>query len=94
MGIVDYISCNPYQPAKNISKYDEEFLVATLSRIQADAKLLRQEKNISTVKLKKFYLDTKSDIQRSSTQHTNQLLNINSVKSKSLIQNFTRSAKS
>ena len=29
MGLVDYISRNPYQPAKSISKYDEEFLVAT-----------------------------------------------------------------
>ena len=33
MGLVDYISRNPYQPAKSISKYDEEFLVATLSGI-------------------------------------------------------------
>ena len=71
MGIVDYISRNPYQPARSISKYDKEFSVATLSLIQADAKLLRQEKNISAVKLNKYYLDTKSDIQTSSTQHTN-----------------------
>ena len=28
MGVVEYISRNPYQPAKSISKY-EEFLVAT-----------------------------------------------------------------
>ena len=40
MGLVDYISRNPHQPAKSISKYDE-FLVATLSRIKADAKLLQ-----------------------------------------------------
>ena len=25
MGLVDYISRNPYQPAKSISKYDEDF---------------------------------------------------------------------
>ena len=43
MGLVDYISRNPYQPAKSISKYDEEFLVATLSRRQADAKIFPQE---------------------------------------------------
>ena len=32
IGLVDYISRNSYQPAKSISKYDEELLVATLSR--------------------------------------------------------------
>ena len=37
MKIVDYISRNPYQPAKSISKHDKEFLVATLSRIYFDA---------------------------------------------------------
>ena len=44
MGLVDYITRKPYQPAKRISKYDEEFLFATLSRIHTDAKLLHQEK--------------------------------------------------
>ena len=43
MGLVDYKSRNPYQPAKSISKYDEEFLVATLSSIHSDAKLLQQK---------------------------------------------------
>ena len=43
MGLVDYMSRNPYQPAKNISNFDEEFLVKTLSRIQAHATLLQQE---------------------------------------------------
>ena len=42
MGLVDYISRNHYQPAKSISKHDEEVLVATLSRIHTDAKLLQQ----------------------------------------------------
>ena len=51
MGLVDYISRNPYQPAKSISKYDEEFLVATLTRIHFDAKLLQQKHNISANKL-------------------------------------------
>ena len=31
MGRVDYKSRNPYQPAKFVSKFDEEILVATLS---------------------------------------------------------------
>ena len=56
MRLVYYISRNPYQSAKSISKADEEFLVATLSRIQVDAILLQQEKLISAVKLNKFYL--------------------------------------
>ena len=38
VGLVDYISRKPYQPAKRFSKNDEEILVATLSRIQANAK--------------------------------------------------------
>ena len=44
IGLVCYISRNPYQPAKSISNYGEENLVATLSRIQTDAKLLQQKK--------------------------------------------------
>ena len=62
MSLVDYISRNPCQPAKSISKSDE-FLVATLSRIQADAKLIHQEKNISAVKLNKFYSHNKTGTQ-------------------------------
>ena len=51
MGLVDYISRNPHQPAKNISEYDEEFLVATSSSIHSEAKLLQQRHNISAHKL-------------------------------------------
>ena len=76
-GLVDYISRNLYQPAKINSKYDEEFLVATLSRIHTDAKLLQQEKNFSAVTHDNFYHDNKPDLQASSTQHTKQLLKIN-----------------
>ena len=47
MGLVDYISRNPYQPAKSVSKYDEEFLVATLSSIHSDAQLLQQKHNLT-----------------------------------------------
>ena len=42
MGLVDYISRNPYQQAKIISKIYEEFVVATLSKKQSDAKLLQK----------------------------------------------------
>ena len=87
MGLVDYISRKPYQPAKSISKYDEYFLVVTLSRIHTDAQLLQQEKHISAaVTLNKFYYDNKPDLQTSSTQHTKQVLNINLVKPKLLIK--------
>ena len=34
MGLVDYISRQPNQKAKNITQYDEEFMVATISRIR------------------------------------------------------------
>ena len=82
MGLVDYISRNPYQPAKIISKYDEEFLVATLSSKNSDAKLLQQKHNISAHKLTKLYHDNESEIQNS-TKHTEQVLNIDYAKPKS-----------
>ena len=34
MGLVDYISRQPNQKAKSITQYDEEFMVATISRIR------------------------------------------------------------
>ena len=82
IGLVDYISRNPYQPAKSISKYNEEFLVATLSSIHSDAKLLQQKHNISAHKLTNLYHDDEGEIQNS-TKHTEQVLNINYAKSKS-----------
>ena len=33
MCLVDYISCNPYTAVKSITKFDEEVMVANLSRI-------------------------------------------------------------
>ena len=74
-GLVDYISRNPYQPAKSISKHDEEFLVATLSSIHSDAKLLQQKHNISAHKYTKLYHDNECEIQNF-TKHTEQVLNI------------------
>ena len=82
MGFVDYISRNPYQPANGFSKYDEEFLVATLSSIHSDAKLLQQKHNISTHKLTKLYHDNECEIQNS-TKDTEQVLNIDYAKPKS-----------
>ena len=34
MGLVDYISRQPDQKAKSITQYDEEFMLATISRIR------------------------------------------------------------
>ena len=64
MGLVDYISRNPHQPAKSISKYDEEF-----SRIHTDAKILQQKHNIPANSLNKLYHENKFEVQNSSKQH-------------------------
>ena len=82
MGLIDYISRNPYQPAKSISKYDEEFLVATLSSIHSNAKLLQQKHYISAQKITKLYHDNECEIQIS-TKHTEQVLNKDYAKLKS-----------
>ena len=75
MGLVDYISRNPYQPAKSISKYDEEFLVATLSLIHFDAKLFQQKHNTSANTLLKLYHENECEAQNSS-KHNKQVLSI------------------
>ena len=84
MGLVDYISRKPYKPAKSISKYDEEFLVATLSRIHTDAKLLQKNHNISANTLNNIYYENKFEVQNSSKKHTEQVLNIDFAKPKIL----------
>ena len=76
MGLGDYISRNPYQPAKTISKYDGEFIVAALSRIHTNAKLLQQKHNISAITLNKLYYENKFEVQSFSKQHTEHILNI------------------
>ena len=50
MGLVDYVSRNPYQPAKSVSNYD----VATLSIIHSDAQLLQQKHNLLAHSLNKL----------------------------------------
>ena len=40
MGLVDYISRQPNQKAKSVTQYDEEFMVATISRIRDAIKSL------------------------------------------------------
>ena len=60
--------------------------MATLSRKHTDAKLIHQEKNISAVTLNKFHHGNKSDLQKCSTQHTKQVLNINFAKPKLVIK--------
>ena len=47
MGLVDYVSRQPNQKAKSITQYDEEFIVATISRIRdAVTSLFIQSNNI------------------------------------------------
>ena len=84
MGLVDYISRNHYQPAKSVSKYDEEVLVATLSRIHTDAKLLQQRHNIFAITLIELYYKNKFEVQNYSKQDTEQILNIDFVEPKIL----------
>ena len=60
MGLVDYISRQPYQKAKSITQYDEEFMVATISRIR-DA--------ITTL----FFLLEKNSIQKTAQYQQTQI---------------------
>ena len=78
MGLVDYISRNPYQPAKSVSKYDEEFLVATLSSIHSDAQLLQRKHNLLAHSLNKLYTDINGE-NKNSTTNTEQVLTIDYV---------------
>ena len=57
----------------------QNFLVATLSGTQNNAKLIQQIKSISAVQLNKFYLDNKPDIEIHTIQQINQVLNIDST---------------
>ena len=50
MGLVDYISRNPYARAKKISTYDENFVVATISKIRDSMKYLITNKQNATEK--------------------------------------------
>ena len=75
MGLVDYISRNPYQPAKSVSKYNEEFLVAILSSIHTDAQLLQQKHNLTANSLHKLDIDIDGE-HKNSTTITAQVLTI------------------
>ena len=50
MGLVHYISRNPYARAKKISTYDEHFVVATISKIRDSMKYLITNKQNATKK--------------------------------------------
>ena len=45
MGLVDYILRQPNQKAKSITQYDEEFMVATISRIRDAITILFSHSN-------------------------------------------------
>ena len=59
MGLVDYISRNPYARAKKISTYDEHSVVATISKIRDSMKHLITNKQNAT---KKFNSILKSNL--------------------------------
>ena len=59
MGLVDYISRNPFARAKKISTYGEHFVVATISKIRNSMKHLIINKQTAT---KKFQSILKSDL--------------------------------
>ena len=65
--------------AKSVSKYDAEFLVATLSSIHSDAQLLQQKHNLLAHSLNKLYIDIDGENKNSST-NTEQVLTIDYVK--------------
>ena len=52
MGLVDYISRNPFARAKKISTYDEHFVVATISRIRNSMKHLITNRQTATKKFR------------------------------------------
>ena len=52
MGLVDFISRNPFARAKKISTYDEHFVVATISKIRDSMKHLIINKQTATKKFK------------------------------------------
>ena len=52
MGLVDYISRNPFARAQKISTYDEHFVVATISKIRDSMKHLIINKQTATKKFK------------------------------------------
>ena len=59
MGLVDYISRNPFARAKKILTYDEHFVVATVSKIRDSMKTLIIDKQKAT---KKFSSILKSNL--------------------------------
>ena len=63
---------------QSVSKYDEEFLVATLSSIHSDAQLLQRKHNLSANSLQKLYIDIDGE-NKNSTTNTEQVLTINYV---------------
>ena len=52
MGLVDYISRNPFARAKKLSTYDEHFVVATISRIRDSMKHLITNRQTATTKFR------------------------------------------
>ena len=66
MGLVDYISRQPNQKAKSITQYDEEFIVATISRIGDAITTLISHSN--KIPFQKLHHTSKSQLQANRTR--------------------------
>ena len=108
MGLVDYVSRQPNQAAKVTNKYDEEFAVATITRIRDAIAAIyvnttpynRQSQHISSVnhthstRASHPRTTNYSDLLSAINRHTSQLLIDNSAKAAQIPINFNNSAKS
>ena len=69
MGLVDYISRQPNQKAKSVTQYDEEFMVATISRIRDAITSLFSHSN--KIPFPKRHINNKYKLQANKTRvHT------------------------
>ena len=66
MGLVDYVSRQPNQKAKSITQYDEEFLVATISRIRDAVTSLFSHSN--KIPFHKWHTNSKYKLQVNKTR--------------------------
>ena len=93
MGLVDYISRNPFARAKKVSTNDEHFVVATISKYRNSMKHLfknkrnKLQKFISILKLHSPSSHSKQSLspQMNTSLNTNSQISIKSVAPQSLI---------
>ena len=92
MGLVDYISRQPNQKAESITQYDEEFMVATLSRI-SDA-ITTLFSNSPQIPFQKQHNNSKRKLLLNKTQvHTRKFANYDAHIPSSSNNSFTTKAR-